>query len=213
MILYLALLPGSNVGAWNPHGIYSTDLAAQEALQRMTREPIDWVPEPKPFERPGRWHGGTAKDPIRNPYHPPYLVLPVVLDDGGLSKFVYALDSDDARDLRTLVSERLGGEDAERNEGGLEVEPGKPAAYYRYSGVLPDGSHRAGSADWPDLESAVRRRFDAGWRSLKVCRGLGPIPPPLGAADVVAEIRPHPETGRRVWWAEGSEHPRAAKRS
>jgi|SRR5215831_6402834 len=112
MNLYLATAPGFSVGRDEPFGIFSTSLAAQEALQRMTTIPIDWRENPSPVAPADSWIGYAAGPPKRGAGR--WTVVPFPLDgDGGLSKFVYALDSDDARDLRTLVSERLGGEDAE----------------------------------------------------------------------------------------------------
>lgn len=114
MKLYLALEPGFSIGQSWPFGVYSSSVGAQEALQRMTNEPIDWRPDPRPTAPADSWIGETASKPLRTVAGAPYAVRPFPLDgEGGLSAFVLALDSDDARDLRTLVSERLGGEEAD----------------------------------------------------------------------------------------------------
>jgi len=74
---------------------------------------------------------------------------------------------------------------------------------YRWRGVSPRGKHQSGVADWPDLAAEVETMFKRGWRSLIVCTGGGPVPPPAtGPAGLVAAIGPHPGTGRRTWWAE-----------
>lgn len=80
------------------------------------------------------------------------------------------------------------------------AKPANPA--YRWRGVDPRGEAAAGRAAWPDLATEVRRRFNAGWKTLVVCTGDGPVPPPaIGPAGVVAEIGRHPGTGQRSWWA------------
>lgn len=75
---------------------------------------------------------------------------------------------------------------------------------YRWRGVDPRGNQRLGQMDIEQgyLAPVVEHRFRQGWKLLTVCSGPGPVPPPaIGPADVVAEIKPHPETGRRTWWA------------
>lgn len=74
---------------------------------------------------------------------------------------------------------------------------------YRWRGVTPHGQQQYGRADWPDLTAEIEKRFQAGWRSLTVCSGEGPVPPPaIGPAGVIAAITPHPDTGKRTWWTE-----------
>lgn len=76
---------------------------------------------------------------------------------------------------------------------------------YRWRGINPAGTFSSGvmMLGAAKLAALVESRFAAGWRSLVICSGAGPVPPPaIGAADVVAEITKHPQTGRRVWWSE-----------
>jgi hypothetical protein len=74
---------------------------------------------------------------------------------------------------------------------------------YRWRGVARNGAQRSGRTTIDDLPAWVELRFGQGWRALTVCAGDGPVPPPaIGPSDVVARIGPHPDHGRRTWWAE-----------
>lgn len=76
---------------------------------------------------------------------------------------------------------------------------------YRWRGVNPRGEQAMGqmTLDPAALPALVEERYKKGWRSLTVCRGAGPVPPPaIGPADVVAAIERHLDTGKRGWWAE-----------
>ena len=79
---------------------------------------------------------------------------------------------------------------------------------YRWRGVNAIGQQKTGRADWPDLAAEVERRFKSGWRSLVVCSGEGPVPPPaIGPAGMVAAIERHRDTGKRVVGCRLREHP------
>ncbi len=79
---------------------------------------------------------------------------------------------------------------------------------YRWRGVNPRGEQVMGqmTLDVPGaLAAIVEDRWRHGWRSLTVCRGPGPVPPPaVGPADVVAGIGKNPDNGYLGWWAEDS---------
>ena len=78
---------------------------------------------------------------------------------------------------------------------------------YRWRGVTSHGEQKCGRVSLTPaaLSVFVEDRFKHGWRSLTVCSGEGPVPPPaVGPADVVAVIGPHPDTGKRIWWSEGA---------
>jgi hypothetical protein len=79
---------------------------------------------------------------------------------------------------------------------------------YRWRGVNPHGEQAAGqiTCDPAALPTVVEARFQQGWRSLTVCRGPGPVPPPVtGPARIVAAIERSLDTGKRGWWAEKGE--------
>lgn len=104
--LYLATGPSPETVI----GIYSDDQRAMEAANAKAEVSLDWEQAGAKLPH-GGWAGSSpVRYPLRNPFWPPFRVRPVELDDGSLSGFAYALDPDDARDLRTLISERLGGE-------------------------------------------------------------------------------------------------------
>src|SRR5262245_49194589 len=73
----------------------------------------------------------------------------------------------------------------------------------RFRGTTRRGDGTCGVATMPAAELAtwVAGRLRRGFRDLVVCAGPGPVPPGWDE-DSVAEIGPHPETGRRDWWAE-----------
>jgi hypothetical protein len=74
---------------------------------------------------------------------------------------------------------------------------------YRFTGVNSHGEQRAGKFTAPDgLGALVKSRFAQGWRYLMVCAGDGPVPPSFADQQQVAGIGPHPDTGKRIWWAE-----------
>ena len=78
--------------------------------------------------------------------------------------------------------------------------------HYRWRGVTAHGQQQFGRSDWSDLAAEVEARFKSGWRSLIVCDGDGPVPPPaVGPAGMVAAIERHLDTGKRGWWAEAEQ--------
>jgi hypothetical protein len=83
---------------------------------------------------------------------------------------------------------------------------------YRWRGTAPNGEYKAGVWSCDDLPAEVKTRFDRGWRSLIVCAGDGPVPPPADPQDgLVAVIGPHPQTGKRTWWAEAADPAKGMK--
>lgn len=73
---------------------------------------------------------------------------------------------------------------------------------YRFRGVDPKGQHRFGRFVTSDLGAHTEMRYRQGWRSLLICSGDGPVPPPTDDEHRVAAIEAHPDTGKRIWWAE-----------
>lgn len=76
---------------------------------------------------------------------------------------------------------------------------------FSWTGTDRKGIAHGGRTGLP-LEAIARiteNYYRKGWRSLRVARGWDM--PDGGTADLAAAIGPHPDTGRRVWWAEGAE--------
>lgn len=64
----------------------------------------------------------------------------------------------------------------------------------RYEGEDRDGAEQHGVVSGVSAGTLVETKYRGRWRSLIVRSGDG--------NDVVGEIMRHPDTGRRVWWAE-----------
>lgn len=62
----------------------------------------------------------------------------------------------------------------------------------KYSGIRRDGVSVGGSTARASASELTRRLFARRLRSATVTDATG---------DIVGEIGPHPETGRRTWWA------------
>lgn len=62
---------------------------------------------------------------------------------------------------------------------------------YKWRGQDRRGTARTGQSRFADLPAEVEARYQKGWRSLAVFLG----------GDEVAGISPHPDTGKRCWWA------------
>jgi hypothetical protein len=73
---------------------------------------------------------------------------------------------------------------------------------FRFRGVNPKGEAVSGRFVTSDLPAHTEMRYRQGWRALLVCSGDGPVPPSFADQGKVAVIEPHPETGKRTWWAE-----------
>lgn len=66
------------------------------------------------------------------------------------------------------------------------------SAEVSYVGIDNRGGHHSGCTTVDDPAEFVRVRFDRGWSRLTVQRD----------GKIVAQIRRHPDTNRRIWWAE-----------
>ncbi len=67
---------------------------------------------------------------------------------------------------------------------------------WKYIGRDKTGTGRVGAFCADSVAEFVKSRYRRGWRTLKVT--------PLDDSDTEAgAISRHPDTGRRVWWAEG----------
>jgi hypothetical protein len=64
-----------------------------------------------------------------------------------------------------------------------------------YKGIDQRGAGHTGATEVSDLVSWVKTKYDQGFRSLRVWRGVN-------QANAIAEITSHTDTGWRVWWAE-----------
>jgi hypothetical protein len=53
------------------------------------------------------------------------------------------------------------------------------------------------------IAQVTENYYRKGWQSLRVFRGWDV--PDADTPDLVAMIGPHPETGKRMWWAEGAQ--------
>jgi YD repeat-containing protein len=62
----------------------------------------------------------------------------------------------------------------------------------KYSGIRRDGVSVGGSTGRSSASELTRRLFDRRLRSATVTDASGAV---------VGEIGPHPDTGRRTWWA------------
>jgi hypothetical protein len=76
---------------------------------------------------------------------------------------------------------------------------------YSWAGTDANGIAHAGRTGVPLAQIALttEHHYRQGWRSLRVARGWDL--PDADAADLVAAIGPDPETGERIWWAEGAQ--------
>jgi hypothetical protein len=76
---------------------------------------------------------------------------------------------------------------------------------YSWAGTDAKGVAHAGRTGVPLAQIALtaEHHYRQGWRSLRVARGW--VLPDAGTPDLVAAIGPHPEAGRRIWWAEGAQ--------
>jgi hypothetical protein len=80
---------------------------------------------------------------------------------------------------------------------------GEPFETYSWAGTDKKGVAHTGRTGLTPAQIArvTQHYYRKGWRSLRVVRGWD-LP---GSADLVAAIEPHPDTGRRMWGAEGTE--------
>lgn len=85
------------------------------------------------------------------------------------------------------------------------AEPVQPAGLaFRWHGADRRGVARGGwttCADVSGMAAMVEAKYDAGYRSLRVVAGPGPVPPDADELEV-GHIGRHPGARKRIWWAE-----------
>jgi hypothetical protein len=83
--------------------------------------------------------------------------------------------------------------------------PGEPFETYSWAGTDRHGVAHMGRTGFTlaQIAQATENYYRKGWRSLRVARGWDV--PGADTPDLVAAIGPHPETGKRIWWAEGAQ--------
>jgi hypothetical protein len=80
-----------------------------------------------------------------------------------------------------------------------------PFETYSWSGTDVEGVAHMGRTGFTPAQIAqvTENYYRQGWQSLRVARGWDV--PDAGTPGLVAMIGPHPDTGKRMWWAEGAE--------
>jgi hypothetical protein len=88
------------------------------------------------------------------------------------------------------------------------ARPQTAARTYAWTGDR-DGVAHAGRTGLAPEEMAAKTEicYRRGWRELNVAEGWDP---PSQAQELAAAIEPHPDTGRRIWWAAGADSAGAA---
>jgi hypothetical protein len=83
--------------------------------------------------------------------------------------------------------------------------PAQPFETYSWSGTDAKGAAHMGRTGFTlaQIAQVAENYYRKGWRSLRVSRGWDV--PDAGTPDLVAMIGPHPDTGERMWWAEGAQ--------
>ena len=84
---------------------------------------------------------------------------------------------------------------------------GQELTAYRWRGVNRRGAALFGMTTMlpGSVASLVEKYWRLGWREFLIVPGEGPVPPVADDPGRVGAIEKHPDTGRRIWWAEAGE--------